>query len=177
MVINCIPGPHYLGNSGDLAGTYPGIYRILCPRRPGTYPGLMRGDISVKKARNLLLRDVHICQDSDQRCPGLWGGDLPGDLQEKCPPQSRAVPEAVPWISQSTKLNPLASPRYPQEVGGEAGVTIDSGIAATIDSCIIANNCTLRDVLVANPTMYFFTFDIFCVLEVIKQDGPIFTLF
>ena len=119
-VINCTPGPHYPGNSGDLAGTHPWIYRILCPRRPRTYPGLMRGDLSVKRAssRNLLPRNVNICWDSDQRRPGLWGGDLPGDLQEKCPPQSRAVPGAVPWTSQSTKLNPRASPHYPKVVGG-----------------------------------------------------------
>ena len=90
------PAPYYLGNSGDLAGTYPGIYRILCPRRPGNYLGLTWGDISIKRAGNLLPRDVHICRDSDQRYLGLWGGDLPRDLQEKFPPQSRAVPGAVP---------------------------------------------------------------------------------
>ena len=56
-VINCIPGPHYPGNSRLLAGIYPGIYRILCPRRPGTYRGLMRGDISFKRNGNL-PRDV-----------------------------------------------------------------------------------------------------------------------
>ena len=82
-VNNCIPSPHYLGISRDLAGTNPGISRILCPRRPGTYPGLMRGDISLKRAWNLLPRDVRICQDSDQRCPELWGWDLPRDLQER----------------------------------------------------------------------------------------------
>ena len=87
-VINCILGPHYPGNSGDLAGTYLRIYCILCPRRPRTYPGLMRGDIFIKKAGNLLPQDVHICRDSDQRCPGLWGGNIPGYLQEKCTPQS-----------------------------------------------------------------------------------------
>ena len=77
MVFNCIPAPpHYLDNSRDLAGTYPGIYRILCPRRPGIYPRLTLGDLSVKMARNLLPRDVHICLDSDQRHPWLWGGDL-----------------------------------------------------------------------------------------------------
>ena len=88
-VINCILGPHYPGNSGDLAGTYLGIYRILCPRRPGTYPGLMQGDISVKRAGNILPRDVHTCQDSDQRRPGLWDRDILRDLQEKFPLQSR----------------------------------------------------------------------------------------
>ena len=117
LSIVSLPSPHYLGNSRDLAGTYLGIYRILCPHRPSTYPGLMRGDLSVKRARNLLPRDVHICRDSDQRRPGLWGGDLPGALQEKCPPQSRAVTGAVPWTSQSTKLNPRASPHYPRVVG------------------------------------------------------------
>ena len=45
--------PSYLGNSRDLAGTYLGIYRILYPRRPGTYPGLMQGDISLKRVWNL----------------------------------------------------------------------------------------------------------------------------
>ena len=102
-VINCIP-PHYPGNSQDLVGTYLGVYRILCPRRPGTYPGFTRGDISVKRAGNLLPRVVHICQDSDQRHPGLWGGDLPGDLQEKCPRQypglylgHHKVQKWIPW--------------------------------------------------------------------------------
>ena len=117
-VINCIPDPHYPSNSGDLAETYPGIYRTLCPRR-GTYLGLTRGDISIKMAGNLLPQDVHICWDSDKRRPGLWGGVLPEDLQEKCPPQSRAVPGAVPWTSQSTKLNSRANPRYPWIVGGQ----------------------------------------------------------
>ena len=80
----------------------------------------MWGDISVKRAGNLLPQDVHICWDSDQRRPGLtlWSEDLPGYLQEKFPPQSMAVPAAVPWTSQSTKLNTLASPRYPRIVGG-----------------------------------------------------------
>ena len=68
----------------------------------------------------------HICQDSDQRRPGLWGRNLPGDLQEKCPPQSQAVPRAVPWTSQSTKLNPRVSSRYPWVVG--AGVSTDGCI-------------------------------------------------
>ena len=81
--INCIPGPHYPGNSGDLAGTYAGIYRILCPRRPGTYPGLMRGDIFVKRAGNLLSRDVHIYLGrgptrvfSRKMCPAVPGSTL-----------------------------------------------------------------------------------------------------
>ena len=43
--------PHYPGNSRVVAGTYLEIYRILCPYRPGTYPGLMQGDISFKRAR------------------------------------------------------------------------------------------------------------------------------
>ena len=30
-VVNCIPAPLYPGSSQVLAGTYPGIYRILCP--------------------------------------------------------------------------------------------------------------------------------------------------
>ena len=86
----------------------------------------MSGDISVERAGILLTREGRICRDSDQRRPGLWGGDLPGDLQEKIAPQSRAIPGAVPWTSKSTKLNPRASPRYPRVVGG--GVTIDSHI-------------------------------------------------
>ena len=84
-VIKCIPGPHYPGNSRGLAGTYLGIYRILCPRRPGTYPGLMRGDISVKRAGNLLPRDVETLTKGAR---GYGAGTYPGDLQEKCPPQS-----------------------------------------------------------------------------------------
>ena len=109
---------HYPGNSRDLVRTYLGISTILCPCRTGTYPGLMRGDISVKRDGNLLPPNVHICQNSVQRRSGLWGRDLPGDLQEKFPPKSWAVPGAVPWTSQSTKLNPLASPRYFLAVGG-----------------------------------------------------------
>ena len=111
------PPPHSLGNSGDLVGTYPGIYRILCPCRPGTYPGLTRGDISFNGAGNLLPWSIYAG-------PLIKGArDLPGGLQEICPPQSQAVPGGVPWTSQSTKLNPLASPRV---VG--ARVTIDRRI-------------------------------------------------
>ena len=112
-----------------------GIYRILCPRRSGTYPGLMQGNISIKRAGNLLHRVVNICQYSDQRRPGSWGRetDLPMDLQEKCPPQSRAITRTVPWTSQSTKLNPWASPHYHRVVG--ARVTIDSRITEIAQVC------------------------------------------
>ena len=44
---------------------------------------------------------------------GVLGGDLPGDLQENCPPQSKAVPGAVPWMSQGTKLIPGQVPAIP----------------------------------------------------------------
>ena len=142
LLIFVSPAPHYPGNSGDLVGTYPGIYRILCPRRPGTYPGLTRGDISIKRAGNLLPRDVHICRDSDQRGLQLWGGDLPGDLQEKRPPQSRAVPGAVPWTSQRTKLNPRVSPRYPRVVG--AGITIDSRITCLHNLLVFSNRVQMK---------------------------------
>ena len=118
-MINGIPGPHHPGNSRVLAATYPGIYRILCPHRPGTFPRLMRGDISFKTSRYLLPRDVCICKNIDQRFLGLWGGDLPEYLQEKCPPQSRAVSGAVPWTSQMyqhaccmTEIGPILIQEY-----------------------------------------------------------------
>ena len=116
-VINCIPGPHYKDNSGDLVGTYPGIYRILCPRRLGTYPGLICGEIFWSKGLEIYYPGM-----STYARTLLCGGDLPRDLQEKCAPQS----QAVPWTSQSTKFNPWASPRYPRVVG--VWVTIDSSI-------------------------------------------------
>ena len=114
-IVSC---PPYPGNSRDLAGALPRDLQNMWPRRPGSYPGLMRGDISVKRAGSLLLQDVRICQDSDQRHQGLWGGDLPRDLQEKCSLQSWEIPRSVPWTSQSTKLNLQASPPYPR---GSAG--------------------------------------------------------
>ena len=40
--------PYHPGNSQVLGGTYPGIYRILCPCKPRPYPRLMQGDISSK---------------------------------------------------------------------------------------------------------------------------------
>ena len=46
------------------------------------------------------------------KVPGLWGGDLPGDLQEKCP----RSPGAVPWMSQST--------HYKIESTGKSGAAI-----------------------------------------------------
>ena len=46
------PAPHYPGNSQDLAGTYPRIYRILCPRRPGPTLGLC-GEIFLSKGSEI----------------------------------------------------------------------------------------------------------------------------
>ena len=116
-IVSLAPTTH--ATAGIQQGLTPGFTEYCVPADPGptVYPGLMWGDISVKRAGNLLPLDVHMCQGSDQRCPGLLDGDLPRDLQEKCPLQSWAVPRAVPWTSQSTKLNPRASPRYPRVVG------------------------------------------------------------
>ena len=72
-------------------------WTLLCPRRPETYPGLMRGNNSFKRARNLpqdLPRNVRIWWDSDQRCPGLWGGTYQGIYKKK-----------VPAVSDVTKYN------------------------------------------------------------------------
>ena len=56
----------------------------------------MRGDISLKRAGNL-PQDFHICREAlIKGARGYGAGDLPVDLQEKCPPHSRAVPRAVP---------------------------------------------------------------------------------
>ena len=114
-VINCIPDPHYPGNSRVLAGTFPGIYRILCPRRPGTYPGLMRGNNSFKRARNLPL-DVRISQDSNQRCPGLWGGTYPGICKKNIP----LSPEQYPglYLGHHKFESPGKSPLSPGSGGG-----------------------------------------------------------
>ena len=90
-VINCIPGPHYPGYSWVLAGTYPGIYRILCPCRPGTYLRPMRRDIFFKRTTSQLPCDVHICRDWP-KVPVLWGEDLLRDLQEKCALRSGQYP-------------------------------------------------------------------------------------
>ena len=129
------PAPHYPGNSHVRAGTYPGIYRILCPHRPRTYPGLMRGDIYIKKADNLLSLDVSICQDSDQRCPGLWGGELRGDLQEKCPRSSGYYPGLYLGYHKVQKFNPRASPRYCRVVGvGGSGLQLIVALEGTLDS-------------------------------------------
>ena len=127
-VINCIPGPHHPCNSWVLAGTYnyPGIYRILCHRRPGTYPGLYAGRYFFQKGQKSLTKGAG---------NGAWGYGagtyiVPMDLQEKCPPQSRAVTpgqlRTQGRTSQSTKLNPGASPHYPWVVCvcvGGGGVT------------------------------------------------------
>ena len=53
------PAPHYPGNSRVIAGTYPGIYRILCPRRPRDLPQAYAGTYPLKRAGNLPW-DVHI---------------------------------------------------------------------------------------------------------------------
>ena len=65
-----------------------------------------------------------------QRCPGLWGGGLQEFTRKNegfTRKMSPTVPRAVPWTSQSTKLNAQVSPRYPRVVG----------VAVTNDSCII----------------------------------------
>ena len=62
-------GPHYPGSNRVLAGTYPGIYRILCSRRPRTYLGLMRGDVSFKRAGNLPGVSAHARTLTN----GAWG--------------------------------------------------------------------------------------------------------
>ena len=74
------PAPDYPGNSGDLAGTYPGIYRILCPHRPGTYPGDMQGDISIKRAGNLLYAEI-----LTKGTQGYRAGTYPGIYKQNVP--------------------------------------------------------------------------------------------
>ena len=126
-VINCIPSPlpHSPGNSRDLAGTYLGIYRMLCSRRPGPTPGLC-GEIFPSKGLEIYYHGMSAyAENSDQRRPELWSGDLPWDLQEKCSPPP-AVPRAIPWTSQSTKLISRQVPAIPKLQG--AGFTIDSCI-------------------------------------------------
>ena len=86
-VINCIPGPHHMGNSGDLGGDLPGDLQSIVS--PQTWD-LPRGRYFSRKGCKSTTQDVRICCDSDQRRLGLWGGDLPRDLQEKCAPQSQA---------------------------------------------------------------------------------------
>ena len=120
--------PHYPGNSRVLAGTYPAYSQFIVSPQTRNLPRAYAGRYFLQKVQKSALGWSHMQIYSDQRCPGLWGGDLPGDLQEKCPLQSRAVPGAVPWTSQSTKLNPRASPRYPQVVEGGSRVTIDNCI-------------------------------------------------
>ena len=88
VVINCIPTPpHYPGNSWVLAGHLPRDLQNIVFRRPGAYPGLMGGDVSSKGALNLpwdLPRDVCIYARTLNK--GAQGyGDLPRDLQGKCP--------------------------------------------------------------------------------------------
>ena len=121
-VIKCIPGPHYPGYGRVLARN---SSQVVGWKKSNSCSGLTTAEC-VKVCHdsfgspNILRPGIHVCWDSDQRCLELWGVDLPGDLQEKCPPppQSRAVPGAVPWTSQSTKLNLWGSPRYPGVVGG-----------------------------------------------------------
>ena len=62
--------PHYPGNNQDLVGTYQGIYRILCPHRPGTYTGLKWEDTLVKRGGNILPQNVCICQTLTKDTPG-----------------------------------------------------------------------------------------------------------
>ena len=126
--INCIPGPHFPGNSGDLAGTCLRIYRILCPCRPRTYvyPGLMWGDISVKRAANLLPLDVHIYAGTLTKSARGYGAGMYLGIYKKNPCSPGQYPGLYPWTSLSTKLNPRASPGYPRVVG--AGYTVDSRI-------------------------------------------------
>ena len=113
--------PHYLGNSRAVAGTYPGIYRKLCPCRPGTYtPGRT---LDVTKYKIESLGKVYLWS----RCLGLKGWDLPGDLQEQSHPQSWTDnTQGWFWMLQKTKISAWASPHYLQVVGGQD----------TVDSCI-----------------------------------------
>ena len=111
------PAPHYSGNSRDLAGTYPGIYRILCPRRRGTYPRLMREDVSVKRAGNLLPRDVCICRDSDQRHPGYGAGPYPGIYKKN----------VSPTVLHSTRGCSLDITKYKIESPGKSPLSPGSG--------------------------------------------------
>ena len=102
--------PHYPGNSWVLVGTYPGIYRILCPHRPWSYPRLMQGDISFKRAGSIIPGCPHM-PGLWQKVPGDGAGTYLGIYKRNVPHSPRQYPgaRAVPWMSQSTKLNPQAS--------------------------------------------------------------------
>ena len=113
------PAPHYLRNSGDLVGTY-------LRNRPGTYPGLVRGDISVKRAENLLLQDVRICRDSDKGAQVMGQGPTRGFTRKMYPAVPGSI-QAVPWTSKKYKI----------ESPGKSPLSPGSGGQATIDSCIM----------------------------------------
>ena len=114
------PAPTILAIAGS-SGDSPGDLQNL------RYPRLYAGRYFLRKGCKSTPESTPwcICCDSRTKVLGVRGGDLPGDLQEK----SRAVPGAVPWRSQSTKLNPCKSPLSP---GSGAGVTIDSRITLQV---------------------------------------------
>ena len=97
--------PHYPGNCRDLNGGF----TEFCVPRPGTYPGVMRGDISIKRAGNL-QPGMSTYADSDQRHPGLWG------FTRKTSPAVLGSTRGC-TLDITKYLNPWASPRYPRVVG------------------------------------------------------------
>ena len=81
------PAPNYPGSSGVLAGTYLGIYRMLCPHRPGTY-GLMREDISFQRARKypgIYSGMSAYAGTLTKGARGYGAGTYPGIYKKMCP--------------------------------------------------------------------------------------------
>ena len=85
--------PHYPGNSRVQTGTYPEIYRILCPGRPVTYPGLTRGDISFDRAGNLLPRMSAYAGTLTKGARGYGVGTYPGIYKKNVPHSPGQYPE------------------------------------------------------------------------------------
>ena len=95
-------------------GLNPPIYRILCPCRPGTYPGL---EIYPGISAYAWFKGAR----------GYGAGTYLGIYMNNVPHSPGEYLGCVAWMLQSTKLNPWASPHYPCVVGG-GRVTIDSRI-------------------------------------------------
>ena len=94
------PAPHYPGNSGLLAGTYLGDLQNIVFLQTWDLPQGYAGRYFIQKGQK------------------YYPGSKMSKNVKNVTLQSRAVPGAIPWMSQSTKLNPGASPRYPRLVGG-----------------------------------------------------------
>ena len=112
-------------NSRVLAGTYLWISKYCVFQLTRYLPKAYTGRYFLQKGWKFITRStlgcLHECLDSNQRCLGLWDGNLSRDLQSQA---------GYMWMYlESTKLNTRASLRYHRIVrGGGLGLQLISRI-------------------------------------------------